>query len=225
MKEVKCKLYKFEELSEKSQKVVMDRERDSIQQDGIDAWDSEHRDTLEKFSNIFGIKVYDWEVSSYNHRYCFHFIDDVYDMDAVYVKGKYLLRFLNSIYFDIRKGKYYGKLIPHAKDSEHPAGLEHVKRYSKVLFEELNCPLTGVCYDNDILYPIYKWHKKPDWEKSLYFLVDECLEEFFSAWEKECAYCGSDEYVKQELTESSVYEDVLYFENGTVFDGIYEEVA
>ena len=221
MKEVKCKLYKFEELSEKSQKVVMDRERDSIQQNGIDAWDSEHRDTLEKFSNIFGIKVYDWEVSSYNHRYCFHFIDDVYDVDAVYVKGKYLLRFLNSVYFDIRSRKYYS--CGHRYDENGEYHYSH--RYSKVLWVNNNCPLTGVCYDCDILKPIYDWHKKPDWNKSLYFLVDECLEEFFSAWEKECAYCGSDEYVKQELTESSVYEDVLYFENGTVFDGIYEEVA
>lgn len=221
MKEVKCKLYKFEELSEKSQKVVMDRERDSIQQDGIDAWDSEHRDTLEKFSNIFGIKVYDWEVSSYNHRYCFHFIDDVYDVDAVYVKGKYLLRFLNSIYFDIRSRKYYS--CSHRYDENGEYHYSH--RYSKILWVNNNCPLTGVCYDCDILKPIYDWHKNPDWNKSLYFLVDECLEEFFSAWEKECAYCGSDEYVKQELTESSVYEDVLYFENGTVFDGIYEEVA
>lgn len=220
MKEVKCKLYKFEELSEKSQKVVMDRERDSIRQNGIDAWDSEHRDTLEKFSKIFGIKVYDWEVSSYNHRYCFHFIDDVYDMDAVYVKGKYLLRFLNSIYYEIRSRKYYscGQRWENGK-------YHYSHRYSKILWVNDNCPLTGVCYDCDILKPIYDWHKKPDWEKSLYFLVDECLEEFFSAWEKECAYCGSDEYVKQELTESSVYEDVLYFENGTVFDGIYEEVA
>lgn len=221
MKEVKCKLYKFEELSEKSQKVVMDRERDSIQQNGIDAWDSEHRDTLEKFSNIFGIKVYDWEVSSYNHRYCFHFIDDVYDVDAVYVKGKYLLRFLNSIYFDIRSRKYYSCGHRYDEDGEY----HYSHRYSKILWVNNNCPLTGVCYDCDILKPIYDWHKKPDWNKSLYFLVDECLEEFFSAWEKECAYCGSDEYVKQELTESSVYEDVLYFENGTVFDGIYEEVA
>lgn len=221
MKEVKCKLYKFEELSEKSQKVVMDRERDSIQQNGIDAWDSEHRDTLEKFSNIFGIKVYDWEVSSYNHRYCFHFIDDVYDVDAVYVKGKYLLRFLNSIYFDIRSRKYYSCGHRYNENGEY----RYSHRYSKILWVNNNCPLTGVCYDCDILKPIYDWHKKPDWNKSLYFLVDECLEEFFSAWEKECAYCGSDEYVKQELTESSVYEDVLYFENGTVFDGIYEEVA
>lgn len=222
MKEVKCKLYKFEELSEESQKKVINRNRNEIQQWGIDAWDSEHRDTLEKFSNIFGIKILNWEVSDCSHSYRFCFKNDIYERDASEVTGKYLLRFLNSIYFDIRKGKYYGELIPHAKDSEHPAGLKLVKRYSKVLFEELNCPLTGVCYDNDILYPIYKWHKNPDWEKSLYDLVDDCLEEFFAAWENECEYCGSDEYVIQELTESGNYEDTLYFEDGTVFNGIYD---
>ncbi len=220
MKEVKCKLYKFEELSEKSQKVVMDRERDSIQQNGIDAWDSEHRDTLEKFANIVGIKIRNWEVSDYSHDYSFCFLSDVYERDADDVKGKYLLRFLNSIYYEIRSRKYY------SCGQRWENGKFHCShRYSKILWVNNNCPLTGVCCDCDILYPIYEWHKNPDWEKSLYDLVDECLEEFFSAWEKECAYCGSDEYVKQELTESSVYEDVLYFENGTVFDGIYEEVA
>lgn len=220
MKEVKCKLYKFEELSEESQKKVMDRERNNIQSWGIDAWDSEHRDTLEKFANIVGIKIRDWEVSDYNHNYSFCFLSDVYERDADDVKGKYLLRFLNSIYYEIRSRKYYscGQRWENGK-------YHYSHRYSEIIWVNNNCPLTGVCYDCDILYPIYKWHKNPNWEKSLYDLVDECLEEFFSAWEKENAYCGSDEYVKQELTESSAYEDVLYFEDGTVFDGIYEEVA
>ena len=198
----------------------MDRERDSIQQFGIDAWDSVHRDTLEKFANIVGIKIRDWEVSDYNHNYSFCFLSDVYERDADDVKGKYLLRFLNSIYYEIRSRKYYfcGQRWENGK-------YHYSHRKSNILWQENDCPLTGVCYDCDILYPIYEWHKKPDWNKSLHDLVDECLEEFFSAWEKENAYCGSDEYVKQELTESSVYEDVLYFEDGTVFDGIYEEVA
>jgi hypothetical protein len=220
MKEVKCKLYKFEELSEESQKKVMNRERNNIQSWGIDAWDSEHRNTLEKFANIVGIKIRDWEVSDYNHNYSFCFLSDVYERDADDVKGKYLLRFLNSIYFDIRSQKSY-----FTGERWENGNYHYSHRKSNILWQENDCPLTGVCYDCDILYPIYEWHKNPDWNKSLYDLVDECLEEFFSAWEKENEYCGSDEYVKQELTESSAYEDVLYFEDGTVFDGIYEEVA
>ena len=217
MKEVKCKLYKFEELSEESQKAVMDRERDKIQQWGIDAWDSEHRDTLNKFAEIVGIKIRNWEVSSWRHTYLFYFPSDVYERDANDVTGKYLLRFLNSIYYDIRSRKYFscGQRLENGK-------VHYSHRHSKILWEEGNCPLTGVCYDYDILNPIYKWHKNPDWEKSLYDLVDDCLEEFFAAWENECEYCGSDEYVIQELTESSAYEDTLYFEDGTVFNGIYD---
>ena len=220
MKQVKCNLYKFEELSEESKKVVMERERNSIQQWGIDAWDSEHRDTLEKFSDIVGIKIRDWEVCSYDHNYRFYFPYDIYGKDASEVTGKYLLRFLNSIYYEIRKGKYFscGQRWENGK-------FHYSHRYSKILWEEMNCPLTGVCYDNEILKPIYDWHKNPDWDKSLKELIDDCLESFFKQWEEECEYCGSDEYVIQELTESSAYEDTLYFVDGTEFNGIIEDAA
>lgn len=221
MKEAKIKLYKFEELSEESQKVVMDREREKIQEMANDAWDSEHRGTLEKFSEIFGIEVRNWEVSECNHNYWLCFPDDIYERDAKEVKGKYLLRFLNSIYFDIRSRRYYsGRFRYDENGKAHSAS-----RYSKIIWKEMECPLTGVCYDCDILEPIYKWHKNPDWNKSLYDLVDDCLESFFKQWENEMEQTGSDEYVKQELIESSSYENVLYFANGNVFNGDFEEVA
>jgi hypothetical protein len=220
MKEVKCKLYKFDELSEESQKVVMNRERDSIQQNAIDAWESEHRETLKEFSDIFEIDVRNWEVSSYGHDFSFRFRHDVYERDADDVSGKLLLRFLNSIYYEVRSRKYFS--CGHRWEN----GKFHFSsRKSKILWEEMNCPLTGVCYDCDILKPIYDWHKKPDWGKSLSDLVYDCLENFFSSWEDECYSFGSDEYVSQELMESSVYENVLYFEDGTEFKGIYEDVA
>lgn len=220
MKEVKCKLYKFDELSEESQKVVMNRERDSIQQNAIDAWEAEHRETLKEFSDIFEIDVRNWEVSSCSHDFSFRFRHDVYERDADDVSGKLLLRFLNSIYYEVRSRKYFscGQRWENGK-------FHFSSRKSKILWEEMNCPLTGVCCDCDILKPIYDWHKKPDWGKSLSDLVYDCLENFFSSWQDECYSCGSDEYVSQELMESSVYENVLYFEDGTEFKGIYDDVA
>lgn len=220
MKEVKIRLYKFEELSSESKAKVIDRERSKIQECGIDAWDSEHRDTIKKFEEIFNVKVRDWSVSDYSHDYRFVFRNDFYGMDASEVTGKYLLRFLNSIYYDVRSGKYFscGQRWENGK-------YHYSAKHSKILWEEFNCPLTGVCYDNDILKPIWDWHKKPNWNLSLRDLVDECLESFFSSWEEENLYFGSDEYCIQELTESSVYEDVLYFEDGRKFDGIYEDAA
>ena len=220
MKQVKCNLYKFEELSEQSKKIVIDRERDKIQQWGVDAWESEHRDVLKKFEEIFDIEVRHWEVNDYSHNYRFSFDHDFYEMDASEVKGKYLLRFLNSIYYDVRKGKYFS-----CGDRWENGKFHYSSRYSKILWEEGNCPLTGFCYDNEILQPIWDWHKKPNWNLSLKDLVDECLENFFSQWEKEMLYCASDDYCIQELTESSAYEDTLYFEDGTEFSGIYEDAA
>lgn len=221
MKQVTIRLYKFEELSEESKAKVIEREREQIQQWGIDAWDSEHRATLEKFEAIFDVNVRHWEVNDYSHNYQFTFNNDFYGMDASEITGKYLLRFLNSIYYDVRSGKYFSCGQRYDENGKFHYSCKH----SKILWEEFNCPLTGVCYDNDILKPIWDWHKKPNWNLSLENLVDECLESFFSQWEQEMLYCGSDEYCIQELTESSVYEDALYFEDGTEFKGIYEDAA
>lgn len=221
MKEVRIKLYHFDELSEDAKKVVRDRERERIQQWGIDAWDSEHKETLKKFCEIFNVKVYDWEVSDYNHDYRFKFTQDFYDISADKVTGRYLLRFLNSIYYDIRSRKYFSC----GQHYDENGKFHYSHRHSRIMWEEYNCPLTGVCYDNDILDPIWKWHKKPNFGISLYELVDDCLESFFSTWQNECEYCGSDEYVEQELIESGVYEDTLWYSDGTEFNGIYEDAA
>ena len=198
---------------------------DYLIQSNIERVDDEDKmeDEVKIFQNALdfsNVKVRDWSVSDYSHDYRFVFSNDFYGMDASEVTGKYLLRFLNSIYYDVRSGKYFscGQRWENGK-------YHYSAKHSKILWEEFNCPLTGICYDNDILKPIWDWHKKPNWNLSLRDLVDECLESFFSSWEEENLYCGSDEYCIQELTESSVYEDVLYFEDGRKFDGIYEDAA
>lgn len=225
MKEVKVKLYHFDELSEDAQHNVCERDREETygwayicqEQDA-----SERRATLDKFCEVFGIK-YDID---YNHQYRFiswHFEDSELEANSEELCGKYLWRFLNKYYYDIRNRKYYGKLIPHEKDPEHPAGFEHVKRYSKIWWVEQECPFTGMCYDCDILDKIFDWYKKPDWNLSLHDLFDDCFSYYMKLWSDEDDYRTSDESIGDMIQAN--WSDKLYYEDGTEFNGIYEEAA
>lgn len=219
MKELKAKLYLFSELSEDAQQKVIDRERYDWQEMHNDAWARDYEDSLKAFCDLVGIECRNWEVDSYNYDYRFSFKHDIFDswgygMDAKNVTGKYLARFMRDICFDVYKGKYFGTLIPHAKDAEHPNGTEHIKRYSKVLFDSYDCPFTGFCGDNFILHPIYEWFEHPDYNKSLHDLVDECLDSFFKSWRDDIESGGSDEYVREEILANEQGE--MYFEDGTL---------
>lgn len=225
MKEVKVKLYHFDELSEDAQHEVCERERSrdynfAYRLQEIDA--DERVSTLNKFSEVFGIE---FDID-YDHQHRFiswHFEDSELEEKSYDVNGKYLWRFLNKYYYDIRNGKYYGKLVPHEKDSEHPAGFEHVKRYSKIIWVEQDCPFTGMCYDCDILDKIFEWYKKPNWKLSLHDLFDDCFSHYMKLWSEEDDYRFSDESFGEEI--SCNCPDKLYYEDGTEFNGIYEDAA
>lgn len=126
-------------------------------------------------------------------------------------------------YYDIRSRKYYGKLIPHAKDSEHPVGLEHVKRHSHIWWVEQDCPFTGMCYDCDILDKIFDWYKKPDWNLSLHDLFDDCFSHYMKLWSDEDDYRTTDESIGDMIQAND--SDKLYYEDGTEFNGIYEDAV
>lgn len=230
MKEFKITLYKFEELPDDVRKKIVDAKCFDVMYDVMEFHDTELRDTLKKFEEIFGISV-SYEVGYCNHSYSFSFDEAVYQNDwrddfeyeisANDVKGKLLLRYLNGKYYDIRSRKYFSTRGYYDENKKY-----HYKfRYSRVMWEEGNCPLTGVCYDCDILDPIWKWHKNPDWNLSLYDLIDKCLENFFKDWQSEYDYYGDnkDNCVEEELTERW-YEDDLFIADGTKFSGNLDEL-
>ena len=225
MKKLVCNLYSFDELSEDAKHYVCEEERKRDYNFGYTCQedDAEERiGTLDKFCELFDI---DYEID-YDHCYRFanwHFRDDYLENNADEICGKYLWRFLNRYYYKIRSRRYYGKLIPHQKDSKHPAGLEHVKRYSKIIWEEQNCPFTGMVYDCDILDKIFDWYKNPDWNLSLLDLFEDCFHYYFRLWEEEDDFRMSDENIGDMI--SANWEDKLYFEDGTEFTGDYDEVT
>lgn len=221
MKEIKLKIYTFDELSEEAQHAVCEREREKTDNFGTYAQEDdaiERHETLKGFCRALGL----WFDVDYDH--CHRFISWGFkdcSIDGKEITGKYLWRFLDKVYFNIRSRKFYGKFVPCEKDAEHPIGQRLVSRRSRIQWIEQNCPFTGMCFDCDILDEIFKWYKKPDWNMSLHDLLDDCFSTFLSRWAEDDEYHMTDEYIGDMIANNR--EDQEYLEDGTEFDGNYEE--
>jgi hypothetical protein len=225
MKEVKVKLFPFAELKEEIQEIIINERQSRI--DFAEPYYYEHEETLKAFEELMGIKVKNWSVDScrYDYRVKFAlvtYMPDGYlhDVDGEEITGKYLWRYImNNVWDDMfPRKKFY--LFDAGYDTEKHRW--NKQRTSKVIRRRWDeCVLTGVCYDCDILEPIAKYLSKPINDNyTLEDLVHDCLDNFFSAWQQEIEYCNSYEGVKEWLTE---YDGHEYYENGKVFNGVYEE--
>lgn len=223
MKKLVCNLYSFGELSEDAKHNVCENDRQRDYNWGYICQESDASErvaTLDAFCKVFGIKY------RLDYDHCHRFItwrfedSDIYDEG---ISGKYLLRFLNKFYYQIRKRKYFGKLVPHEKDEDHPAGCEHVFRHSRITWEEQTCPFTGMCYDCDILDKIFEWYKKPDWKITLRDLFEEVFSHYLKLWSDEDDYRMTDESIGDMIQAN--WEDKLYFEDGTEFLGDYDQAT
>ncbi len=222
MKEIKVKLYRFDELEEKIQDIIIAERQSRI--DFAEAYYSDWEGTLEEFEKLMGIKVKNWEVSGcgYNYRieYGISAYSDGYyhEIDGDDIKGKYLWRYLmENVWDDINPRKEY-----HTEEWDREKSDYAKKRTSRILRQSWkDCPLTGMCYDYDILEPIAEYMSKPyEEDYTLDDIIRDCLDSFFSSWQKEIEWYNSYEGVKEYLTE---YDDNEYYENGKVFNGVLVE--
>lgn len=229
MKEVKIKLFEFNELSEEVRKSLIEKERWDLGGREMEFNSSDRRNTLTEFEKTFGVKL------RYEVDYCGSWCNLKFDDDAIFsgykddgeyfeilaeeVSGKLLLRYLNSKFLDLHyPKKFWGKW----KFDESGTSITK-KRCSRIFWEDC-CPLTGVCYDEDILAPIRDFLKKPDMSLTLKDLLEKCTDEFIHYWRKEWEYCCDNEAFLAERFED-VHAGDFFYEDGTKFNGIYEEVA
>lgn len=200
MKNAKIKLYTFEELNQDAKNAVIERERNTeygFSYLGIENAGDEIADTIKEFPAAFDIS---YEIKDSYGRPFVSFHVDIEDEDAT---GKYLLRFLNNHYFAALSRRYYYK--------------GGKSRKSRIMYDAGQCPLTGICWDCDILQPIFDWFKSPDWNLSVRDLMENCFCSVLKTYEAEREYCFSDEYIEDMILNN--WEDKLYFEDGTEYDG------
>ena len=234
MKTINITLYTFDELSEEVQKQIIEKERWNIMEQCMDSYSSDYRESLEKFDELIGANAYSYSVDycSYNFDYryndmaiCVNPIDSNKDIYPEDLCGKLLFRYINNnIMPHITKGKYYAtgwKYVDGKCKCKH--------RRSRIILEyDVNCPLTGACYDCYLLKPITDYYNTRctySDKFSLDDLIEQCYDNFFKAWHEEYRYWADDENAIREELHNNKYENRLYYENGDVYDGPLNEIA
>ena len=198
MKEITVKLYRFEELNEDVQKEVIENWRND---DYFEATDVER--TLEAFENMTGIRVrYKYDSYSGHISFTSDFDDDILELSGIRLM-KYVA---NNFFDDIHEGKYFGTI--RIENNKYVVK----SRHSRIIFSR-DCPLTGVCFDIDILEPMYDVldGKHVD---SVNFtfndMIEECLESWLKSSIAEYEYWLSKEYIREEIEANDYY----FTENG-----------
>ncbi len=232
MKKLVCNLYSFDELSDDAKHNVCEEERNRDYNWGYISQSDhaeERKSTLDAFCDVFGIK---YEID-YDHCHRFitwHFEDDL-EWKSEEITGKYIWRFLNKYYYKIRSRKWFSTCMYKTKDGRVGLDLRKAKgskdKYSKIIWEEQNCPFTGMCYDCDILDKIFEWYKKPDCVTNLNYtlhdLFQDCFDHYLKCWQEEDDYDESDEGIGEMIIAN--WGDKLYFKDGTEFTGDYDDVT
>jgi hypothetical protein len=214
MKTIETQIFEFSELDSKVQQKILDRERENAYTDHV--WDEAYN-TVKKFNDVFDVN----EGSRSWLDYSLYHIEDNIRTELTGLRlRKYLI---NNFWSQIYKGKYYGKLTDRnadgtqvEKSKEHPIGKRHIKRYSKVTFEDC-CALTGVYFDNEMLSPVYdiidNYKEEIHGRMNFDDIIGECFYNIKKAIESEVEELTSDEYLQERIEE----EGTMYFENGTEF--------
>lgn len=202
-------VYRFNELTEKAQLKVW--ENSAI--DFSDDYAGEYRETLHEFEKVFDIRVYDYRVGDSVYSPYFKYVRGNTAADAPAGDPIRVARYVwNNFAPGILKGKYYstrGEWIDGKYSYKH--------RYSKIMLEMDNCPLTGFCADCVILQPVIDCLHYKKRFASYDALIKECLQAFFREWDAEIEYYNSFEHFQEWAFEN---DDEWYTENGEQIKGV-----
>lgn len=93
-------------------------------------------------------------------------------------------------------------------------GLFYSAYYSNICKVAKNCNLTGMCYDDDMMQPIYDFLELRTFdETNLQDLFNECFDAIRTTLQEEESYMYTDEYISEEI-EANGYE---FTKEGKIF--------
>jgi len=192
MRNISHTVYKFEELSKKGQKQAIENWRG----EGHEFTNGEeYVDSLKKFCETLGITLRDYSLSAYSYSS----VDWEYEPDNFALEDLSGMRLRTWIY-----NNWYDKLKVGEWYHKNTTGNSYVQRYSNISFDIMSCPFTGVCSDNDLIYPIEKFIQKPD-NSNLKELIEACMDSFVKAYQADEEDQDSDEAIKDKI-EANEYE-------------------
>ena len=216
MKTIKVKIYSYNELSEKSKEKV----KNELINSGYfyEHIFSDAANTLEKFCKIFNIKYYNIDfLELYRNNYKL-----VHKENVLNFHGPRLVSYLwNNYSTEIFKPKFIGNLKTneYIKHNRIKSPLEPNKQnnrfnpYFSGCQISSDCPLTGVCYDYDILEPLIKVMLCIDLNTTFEDVLNNCINDLCSAIEKEYNYYCSEDGINEYFE----FNERQFLENGQEF--------
>jgi hypothetical protein len=212
MQTKRVKVYSFTELSEQAKQTAIQNHRQHLDTSYI--YEDAHG-SVKAFHNIFNTKEGrdNWLDIRTGH------IDD----NILQISGTRLLSYLwNNYGKDLYKGKYYNVKsnypLKHRRveSTTYKNGNTHNAYRSAVQLEH-SCVLTGICYDDSLLNPIYKFLDEftpADTTTTFEDLITDCFHNLKKDIETEEEYLNSDECITEELLE----QDNEFLADGTLFN-------
>ncbi len=219
MRTIRTKVYSFDELSEEGKQTAINQQRNNVETDFI--YDEAH-DTVKAFNELFNLKKGNrsWLDADFSNT----------DEDIQNLKGlrlqKYIWNNFGATLFkkaylkhgELRneKPKFYHRMRAYSEINQGPnKGLISYSYYSNWK-KDTCCVLTGVCYDNDMLDPIYQFLEKRDFSNcttTYYHLINDCFKELDNTISEEVEFRNSDEAI----TEDILANDNEFTKNGNLF--------
>ena len=198
MRTITKNLYSFSELSEQAKQTAIENFRNNDSEFLSEFLYQEAHESVKAFHNIFSTKedLHSWLDVRTGH------IDDV----ILELSGQRLATYIwNNYGHKLFKGKYYSLWSKTDRNYKHHKNGYPVlkKRRSKVMFEH-SCVLTGVCWDNDLLKPIYDFLDKPT-DVSFESLLTDCFDSLRNSLESAAEAQTEDDYIIEEI-EANEYE-------------------
>lgn len=203
MKTITTNVYEFRELDENVQNEVIENEREDVARRIIDMYDEEFEGTLDEVEKAFQIKIKDWD-----YPYSCRFVFTSSRWEKCADDPKFLCRYLDEIWHDLVKGKYYST-PGRVENGEY---LYKAKR-SKVLFD-FDWTLTGTWTDEEIMEAMRKRYEAVRDGETIREFVENMLYKFMRRWEDERRDAYDDDTVRSELEDC----DLLFFEDGRIYE-------
>jgi len=206
MKTIRTKVYQFSELTESAKQKAIEWYRNS-NDDGY-LYADEIIESVKEVCELFHLKTgREWSDIRTSH------IDD----NIMELKGIRLYKYIvNNYWSSLFKRKFLGsigdnKVIKHRMSKTHFYDMSKGARvnssnfiYSNIRFDNC-CTLTGVCYDMDILQPVYDFLEKPNTSTTFEDLMNEIESAISKTFQQNEDWVNSDEYITEQI-ESNEYD-------------------
>ena len=206
MKTIRTKVYQFNELTEQAKEVAINWYRN----DGNDGYiyADEIIESVKKVAELFNLKF----GREYTDVRTSHIDDNIMELKGIRLY-KYIV---NNYWSSLFKRKYLGcigdnRVIKHRMSKTNFYDMKKGARvnssnfiYSNIQYDN-SCTLTGVCYDMDILQPVYDFLEKPNTSTTFEDLMNEIESAISKTFQQNEDWVNSDEYITEQI-EANEYD-------------------